>query len=1557
MTNKIIQKVIAGIIVNLLILQTLPVVSAEELVTPVSETPTTVSEPVITEPITDATVEPAPDSTDSTVVPIVPVDPQSIPGDDSAPTATTEPSTEPSLDSAPEPASAPTPATEAPQYNQLMRQVDKTVDFTFTENSFYKVILQNFPQELKEEKYEASVENVTSELEIFIDSEKEKLADSAIDESKKEQYFNQLEKQLDIIEGDIPPEAKPLEEVKIAPEPSSFTLDQKEIEIEQVEDLFVEKNVDPGLMEDTLKKLKLIQVAEAYVDNYMPVLEDLMDDGSEVIINQEIRDLARELEGNPVKIFNFVRNNIDYEPYYGAKKNSTGCLRERVCNDVDTASLTIALMRASGIQARYKRSLAIGDVRILKELLGVEQTQTIFRAMQSPLFTVDGEHDFNAMTKLAVQWVHPEIFYPYDERSGNFSVTAHPEFADINEMRAFLREFNDNQWIPVDAAMKSYSHTANEIVSDTEDFDTENFWQQYLEYQGESSPIQLYEEELGLNPENEQTRSGKTLIREEFDFLPYTLPYLVAQGNAEGNEIAIENFSALPDVYKNHVTISLLNEADGQTVFSHTFTASEVNNTPIDLYYQGFTDLDETTIVEHGGVHATPAALVDIKPLLIVAGEQYAGDQPLQIGQSLLLQFEYPEFDKVDQKFSVAGNQEGIYMYFSKLQDDQFFDDEADPDRNSKILLEGNAMMAREYLRKVEDNTDTINAYLDYDYDVAVHRAVVTQKRILNELDDIATTFDFKGLSIDASLYGNGYSNRGPLETHSDDFSLLWLLYASYYESQLFTDLTGLNAISTVTGLQYAYGNPDQYDVITVTSDNSAIIDDLDFSENTKANMRSDLASGATIITPNKPVQKENWHGVVYISRLPDGVDNYAIGEQAMGNGGETVDQLTVTAYTTEHKVGGNTVDIVVNMINKTLESGDEYTYEDGLQFDPDLVVYGIGCTVSESFHNEKVNDPNWQEKWGAPCFKETKTFGSIEYTYLLAAHAAKFHAGSNDQESNFENYSYWIEAETAADVIKRDKNEDNSIANVKLSSTGFKFNLTARTYSWYGSAAGEGSVTTYYEPTSDGGEGHPVYGTMLEELANNEASLLNEIGFPTYKHDYAGSDVGTSGWYQNFIGGQIFERDDAVFNDIFYTKGLISEHYQKAGSIWSDFGFPIDNQIKEGNELFQDFEGGIITVTDNKASGDGEPEKTITAEYILNNDGDYWEGVFDQFTEEGIVGVAIDVSSGVAISKTFTKIMQFLYSSDKFKSKLLKKGLVKFVPVVGWAFLGASVLMSAEEIVDLTEACDGGANYKYYCGKRDAVLVLVGLGIIGNQVAKTKVAHDFFRVSSNTAKKMKYKIYSLLKDDKEMNDLITLVKSNSLKRTKFFENLDGLDDDSLRKILEDDKLSKKLIDQATSFYGKFKIKQVLSGNERNTFLSVERGYNNPLPFTPNKNVIKLEITDAVTEQEFVEFIRTGNGPSRFLIRTIDIPWKNGKIDTEKLRKIINNPEGDITEVRKYVPTKGDILFEGNLNVGIDENIMQYEFQKTSAKLFDSLTDNEKSLIFKIDPDLTSKLP
>jgi len=79
--------------------------------------------------------------------------------------------------------------------------------------------------------------------------------------------------------------------------------------------------------------------------------------------SSSITALAKSLKGSSQyqtasKIFNWVRDNINYSFYYNTKYGAAGTLKSRQGNCVDHAHLIVALARSAGLSARYVHATA-----------------------------------------------------------------------------------------------------------------------------------------------------------------------------------------------------------------------------------------------------------------------------------------------------------------------------------------------------------------------------------------------------------------------------------------------------------------------------------------------------------------------------------------------------------------------------------------------------------------------------------------------------------------------------------------------------------------------------------------------------------------------------------------------------------------------------------------------------------------------------------------------------------------------------------------------------------------------------------------------------------------------------------------------------------------------------------------------------------------------------------------------------------------------------------------------------------------------------------------------
>lgn len=176
----------------------------------------------------------------------------------------------------------------------------------------------------------------------------------------------------------------------------------------------------------------------------------------DVQITPEIEALAAALERNPVKIYNWVRENIRFLPTYGSIQGSQMTLMAQQGNAFDTASLLIALLRASGIPAHY----VYGTIQIPAD-----------QAMN----WVGGVNKPEAAQQLLGQGGIPNTALI----SGGKIISIELEqvwveaYVDFYPSRGAIHKQGDT-WVPMDASFKQYQYTQGMDIKTNVSFDTQN---------------------------------------------------------------------------------------------------------------------------------------------------------------------------------------------------------------------------------------------------------------------------------------------------------------------------------------------------------------------------------------------------------------------------------------------------------------------------------------------------------------------------------------------------------------------------------------------------------------------------------------------------------------------------------------------------------------------------------------------------------------------------------------------------------------------------------------------------------------------------------------------------------------------------------------------------------------------------------------------------------------------------------------------------------------------------------------------------------------------------
>lgn len=174
---------------------------------------------------------------------------------------------------------------------------------------------------------------------------------------------------------------------------------------------------------------------------------------TEVTITPAIKAKAQELGYNPVAIQNWVRNTIEWQPTWGALQSAETVLGSQKGNAHDIASLTIALLRASKIPARYQwGTIELPASAVMNWVGGVTKPEAALNQLYQGGVAARGYASAGRVTTIRMEhvWVNAYV----NQVPSRGSLAGDPANGQHVNPNASL-----NAWLPIDGAFKQYSFT------------------------------------------------------------------------------------------------------------------------------------------------------------------------------------------------------------------------------------------------------------------------------------------------------------------------------------------------------------------------------------------------------------------------------------------------------------------------------------------------------------------------------------------------------------------------------------------------------------------------------------------------------------------------------------------------------------------------------------------------------------------------------------------------------------------------------------------------------------------------------------------------------------------------------------------------------------------------------------------------------------------------------------------------------------------------------------------------------------------------------------------
>lgn len=354
----------------------------------------------------------------------------------------------------------------------------------------------------------------------------------------------------------------------------------------------------------------------------------------DVQITKAIKDLAASLKNNPAKIYNWVRNNIEYVPTYGSIQGSHVTLMNRQGNDFDTASLLIALLRAANVPARFVYgTIEVPADKAANWVGGVKDgwaAQALWSQGSVPNVVVTAG-GVPKSVKLEHAWVEAWV----DQV---------PSRGGVNK--------SGDAWLPLDASYKQHEFSkidlakgapidGNAIISQMQasatvgpdgsvtGIDTSLVQKAFTNY---LPAVNAYVNSVKPDATFAEMIGERKIVQTNYSILLGTLPYKVV---ATGGK-----FTDLPTVVRHTITVNLYGTETDRALqspaMSYTVSLAALAARPFGVTNAPATAADAATINSYkaSGASSLPLYLIKVIPQLQIEGATVASGSATTMGQA-----------------------------------------------------------------------------------------------------------------------------------------------------------------------------------------------------------------------------------------------------------------------------------------------------------------------------------------------------------------------------------------------------------------------------------------------------------------------------------------------------------------------------------------------------------------------------------------------------------------------------------------------------------------------------------------------------------------------------------------------------------------------------------------------------------------------------------------------------------------------------------------------------------------------------------------------------------
>lgn len=551
--------------------------------------------------------------------------------------------------------------------------------------------------------------------------------------------------------------------------------------------------------------------------------------------------LAQELQWNPVLIYEWVKNCVATEWYYGSMKGAEETLRQRSGNDADQASLLIALLRAAGYPSRYVKGVIefFPDVDKAKNLTGISDPLQILIFLRKAGIPCQPVIAGGTIVNIRLEhvWVESEIPYA--------------------NSRGAINDGMGKTWLGLDTGIKPRGIAWNSSQELPAGFFA-TLRDDYLQTVPTSTPLEFVrarvEEHLRQNSPAtayQQLLSQSEIIPDILKILPASLQFKTIAITGEYTELPIQ---------LNH-KLTITATAGVSELFSTTLETHTLANKKIALRAEPETVEDQNLIDSFGGLDNTPAYLVRLRPVLTLDGERIiVARDGLPMGGDFSLDIDIvtPNGSERITSTQINGNLAVIGVASQKATTPAAISEEYD----AETILHKEAVG---YIHRWNQGEEDLAALLGQ----RIIRPTVTIAIAGNQLDvttllDTPHGLEWQGVYLDAAyrrIALSGNSQKQLLQLSGLEGSVL--------EHRLFEDDLNVESVSTAKLLQQA--KADNVPILSIDITNvDTLLPTLPFDQTVRDDIANAVNRNLIVTIPQSEITYRDWSGIGYLKEHPE---------------------------------------------------------------------------------------------------------------------------------------------------------------------------------------------------------------------------------------------------------------------------------------------------------------------------------------------------------------------------------------------------------------------------------------------------------------------------------------------------------------------------------------------------------------------------------------------------------------------------------------------------------------------------------------------------------------